>query len=707
MSTMSLPASSERHPHRMRLNRCGLLAAVLLSLSFATPATSSESQMRAEPTGDGVLVAVERLPAPGHDGFVVRFDRPMQFLSIAPREAAADFQLSFKSLRGGVGPLLRNSVSWEPDTGLPLKFLELGSGVGQQAALSLQFSSAVQVQVVQGKKLDTVEIRVTTTGQHTAVATDDIASKARLALTAELYDEAIPLLLQLRQDGSEDQKIFAQEFLGVAREKKGQLSFANAEYERFLLEYPDSLEASRVEDRLSALRGLQDLARATKLSRGTRQQPRKDEHWSTFGSLASSYRYSRNIADNGDSYDSMSLLGLDGDLSARYRSDEFDWRVRFSGGHYQDLRDDDSQTSDRVRYLNMMAETADGHYKAQLGRQRAHNGGVIGRFDGVALSTQATERMRLNFVAGYPVDTSRQTNVETDRDLYGLNVDFEDIWNSADLNVFYIRQNIDGVVDREAVGGEGHYISDKSSLYALVDYDIHFGEINALVLNGNHQLPAETRLNWSLNMRKSPYLSTRNALIGQGLDSIDALQNALLSEDEIEDLANDRTRDSKTASVMLSRPMNERMEISGTLTWLDLSDTPASGGVPAYEGTGGQYYMDMRVTGRQIFGERDTSFVSTRFYKLQSSDIWSFYANSRLPVGQRWSLNPRIRIDHRDNSNDTTQWNFAPAVRAQYQADRHIVFSEGGLIYYRTKYSELDDQDFKIWFAYLGYRYSF
>jgi hypothetical protein len=73
----------------------------------------------------------------------------------------------------------------------------------------------------------------------------------------------------------------------------------------------------------------------------------------------------------------------------------------------------------------------------------------------------------------------------------------------------------------------------------------------------------------------------------------------------------------------------------------------------------------------------------------------------------RWSVNPRLRIDYRDNSNDSTQWNFAPAVRTQYQADRHIVFSEGGLIYYRTKYSDLDDRDFKIWFAYLGYRYSF
>lgn len=707
MSTMSLPATSERRPPGWRLSRCSLLTALLLSLPFVAPAANGEEQMQAEPTGDGVLVSVERLRANPHGGFIIRFDRPMQFLSVAPREEAADFQLSFKSLRGGVGPLRRNAVSWKPDASLPLKFLELGSSVGQQVALNLKFASSVQIEVVQGKGLDDVEIRVTVTGQNTAVATDDLANEARLALTAELYDQAIPLLLRLRQEGSLDQRIFAQEFLGVAREKKGQLSFAKAEYDRFLLEYPDSQEAPRVENRLSALEGLQNLARATKLSRGTRQQPRKDDHWSTFGSLASGYRYARNIDDNGDGYDSMSLLSLDGDLSARYRSDDFDWQIRFSGGHYQDLRDDDSQTTDRIRYLNMMAETADGGYRMQLGRQRAHDGGVIGRFDGVAFSAKAAERVRVNLVAGYPVDTSTQTNVETERDLYGLNVDLEDIWNNADLNIFYIRQNIDGVVDREAVGGEAHYISDQSSLYALVDYDVHFGELNALVLNGNHRLPAETRLNWSLNMRKSPYLSTRNALIGQSVDSIEALENALLTGDELDDLADDRTRDSRTASVMLSRPMNERMEISGTFTWLDLSDTPASGGVPAYDGTGGQFYMDMRVTGRQIFGERDTSYVSTRFYKLQSSDIWSFYANSRLPMGQRWSLNPRLRVDYRDNSNDSTQWNFAPAIRAQYQANHHVLFSEGGLIYYRTKYSELDDRDFKIWFAYLGYRYSF
>jgi hypothetical protein len=207
-------------------------------------------------------------------------------------------------------------------------------------------------------------------------------------------------------------------------------------------------------------------------------------------------------------------------------------------------------------------------------------------------------------------------------------------------------------------------------------------------------------------MRKSPYLSATNAIIGQGVDSVGDL-DSILTDDEIDDLANDRTRDSKSASLTVSHPLGERFDLSSSLTWLDLSETQASGGVPAYEATGGQYYLDLRLAGQRLFGERDLSYVGIRYNTLETTDIWSFYANSRMPWGEHLSLNPRFRVDYRNNANGTSQWNLAPGLQLQYQTRRHLLYLESGLIAYRTDYPELGSRELRTYYAYAGYRLTY
>jgi len=99
--------------------------------------------------------------------------------------------------------------------------------------------------------------------------------------------------------------------------------------------------------------------------------------------------------------------------------------------------------------------------------------------------------------------------------------------------------------------------------------------------------------------------------------------------------------------------------------------------------------------------------VGVRYNTLQTTDIWSVYANSRMPWGENMSLNPRLRVDYRDNANGTTQWNLSPGLRLQYQTRRHLLYTETGMIYYRTGYPALDSRELKTYFAYMGYRLSY
>src|SRR5438309_8616423 len=57
-----------------------------------------------------------------------------------------------------------------------------------------------------------------------------------------------------------------------------------------------------------------------------------------------------------------------------------------------------------------------------------------------------------------------------------------------DASVFAARQTFDGVRDRQAAGFEGRYISSRTSLVALVDYDTSFRSLDrkSTRLNSSH-----------------------------------------------------------------------------------------------------------------------------------------------------------------------------------------------------------------------------
>jgi len=530
--------------------------------------------------------------------------------------------------------------------------------------------------------------------------------EARSSLTDKKYSLAISLLNKILKQGGADaeQKSFAIEFIGVARERKYQLAFAKQYYQRFLKEYPDSPNAQRVQQRLSALIGIQDIKRKKRLKDGKRANQKRS---TTRGSIATDYRQSELIDDVGDSRQTLSLLSVDVDVRGDYQFDSSSIKFRFSGGHYEDLLDDGDDTNNRLRYANFTWFTEDQEYRIDVGRQRSRGKGIFGRFDGVLFGYGVNETQKLNLVFGSPVASSKVTSLDPERSFVGISYDWKDVFTDIDMSVFGLHQTIGDLTDRQAVGGEVKYHDQGVSAFGLIDYDVFYSELNAFLFSGSLTTKEKMRYHFSYNQRKSPYISTRNALIGQAADSLDELQNLFITDEEILDLAADRTLESKTATLQISKPLNKTYDLSGNVTWTTLSGAPASGGVAEIVEPGSQLYFNVYLRGSRLYSKADSNQLGVRVSQLNNSDVWSIYVSSQYRWAKSWSMGAKLRYDDRQSDNGGGQQNISPSFRLQYQNREQYLYADFGAILYTNQIEGLDDINTDIYYVYLGYRYFF
>ncbi len=533
----------------------------------------------------------------------------------------------------------------------------------------------------------------------------NLVIEAKKALTDKNYPYAISLLTKLLKQGDLEQKAFALEFLGVARERNYQLAFAKQYYQRFLKDYPDFSSAPRVKQRLAALIGIQEINQKKPLKKGTRFSGQKKSN--TRASVATDYRQSELVNDLGESRQTLSLLGVDIDVRGDYQLDASSVQFRFSGGHYQDFSDGGGATNDRLRYANMSWQSGDQKYSINFGRQRSRGKGIFGRYDGLLIGYGVNDDQRINLVAGAPVASSKVLSLDPERTFIGLSYDWEDLFKNIDVNFFVLHQTIDSLTDRQALGGELRYFNQGTSIFSLIDYDIFYSELNAFLFSASHTTANKTRYHWSFNQRKSPYISTRNALIGQAADSLQELQELFLSDEEILDLATDRTLESQTSTLQISQPLNKTYDISGSLTWLTLSGAPASGGVAEITEPGSQLYFNLYLRGARLYSKGDSNQLGLRMSQLSSSDVWSIYVTSKYRWAKSWSISAKLRFDDRENHAGGGQQNISPSFRLQYQDRQQYVYADFGAILYTNQVEGLSDISTDIYYTYIGYRYFF
>lgn len=535
---------------------------------------------------------------------------------------------------------------------------------------------------------------------------DALMDEARKTMVAGDTSRAVQIYTKVLQLPAHPRHPEAQEYLALAREKKGQTAHAKAEYQRYLSLYPDSEGAPRVSQRLAALLANNRRSNQTVGSSSTSGVSRESRpgNWRVQTYVSQYYRRDVNQQNDQDEIVSQSALYTDANLDARRRGDRFDFSSRISAGYRNSFLDDGRESDNTLRVSYAYADLADTvtGLRARVGRQSRSNGGVLGRFDGLNLGYELNEQFLFNAVYGKPA-YSASDGIDSARTFYGASATYRPPVDGLELGLFYIEQDIDGVEDRQAVGGEFRYFGENQSLWGLVDYDTSYNQLGSAFLQGSWRFASRLSLHGSLDRRHSPFLSAGNALIGQPVLAFSDLLE-LYPVDDIRQFGLDRSPLSTTYTIGLSHSLTPKLQINANINQSTIEATPASGGVLATPGSTYSYYSGS-VVASSLLKEGDISIVTVRYSDSDTARVMSLTLDSRFPFGKTWRINPRLRVDRRQRlSNDSYEWLFTPGIRLQYRRSRKFrIDLEAG-----KQFSQQDlvgiDLDRESYFINLGYQ---
>jgi tetratricopeptide (TPR) repeat protein len=345
---------------------------------------------------------------------------------------------------------------------LAAQFTFAGSGAEALPVVAADELSEAAVDVAQGAA-------VTLSAQRVA----ELLDSARNALLDGNTAAAIDAYRQVLQAPGAH-RAEARELLGLAYERAGRPALARAEYESYLREFPDAPGRAGVQQRLNGLVMAGAVPREALRSASSVEQGR----WETASGFAQYYRRDINRFDEDqEEITTLSALLTDIDFSVARHGDRLDLSTRVTLSHMYDLlgeAEDGPGDQERISYAHFDVASNRQDWDLRLGRQSLHNWGVLGRFDGAHFSYGWAADRELHVVAGYPVESTRDT-LETDRQFYGIAVEFDDFVGRWDLTPYVSAETIETIDSRMAVGAELRYFDDRRSFTSMLDYDTDFG----------------------------------------------------------------------------------------------------------------------------------------------------------------------------------------------------------------------------------------
>ena len=574
-----------------------------------------------------------------------------------------------------------------------------------------------------------------------ATGTADLLGEARKAIAAKNYAHAVELLTNAASSDNPD----AQELLGLARERAGQLAQAKLVYDTYLKSYPESEGADRVRTRLSgvmaameseateefaarrnvklagnppaAVRTAPGALQSTALGKTDRIQdtPVKDGwQWQAYGSAGQFY-----YRDDGftganlrrgtfGTHDvAQNDIVSSADVTVQGENGPNEIKIRISGYEQTDLERAGlgEETTLSTAYVDMRNRLSG--LSARAGRQTRYGGGVFGRFDGLLLGSQLDEQVLAQVVMGSPVYYGGIEPFADDRAFLGASIDLTSknkVWSGT---LYAIGQNTGDIVDRRAIGAELRYAKGYLTGYANADFDVHYGEFNSATISASWQAADELLLFASADHRHVPFLLTSNALAGQSATSLASLID-IMGVNEAEALAVDRTASARTVTGGFTYDLSNVWQFTLDASLADYSGTPASGGVDAIPDPGVEIYVSALISGSGVF--RDVDYAGIGINLIDSSDYRTFMADLtyRFAVGDDWRLSPRLRLAYRDGHQGLNdQILVMPSVALRYQISDHWSFESEIALRWENNFDiPVDSQNAEVLMT-AGYRYQF
>ena len=592
----------------------------------------------------------------------VQFNCQMAYVSHFPLRSGNELRVELQPLPGcAVGNGYSETLPIASPGATALSDVRLELGIGARRALIFKFSRNVDYLVRPMSGLTGVEIllaarsgsakpelvesvptasRAASRALPPAAELDKLTSQAMEAMRSKDYDLAIRLYTKLLEYPEHPSRAKAQEYLGLARERKGQFAQARQEYQEYLRRYPEGTDVVEVGQRLAALVTLE--------GRSDLKHTDPDQRWQYQAGISQEYRRDQNTVSQGGVESSgvgQSVLYSDGDLVVRRRGEAYDFNARADAGYLKDFQNSGLATSGSTRVSALYAELGDAGHKlvGRAGRQSVTAGGVYGTFDGLYLGWRVSPMVRLDFSYGKPLQVySTQSNGS--RSFLSSAAEFLSVRPGLDLGLFVLEQKAGGLLDQRQVGSEARYYHNGQSLVAQVNYDVSFRVLNAVTALGTFNLPDRWVATAVIDHRKAPFVATYNALIGQPTTSLESLI-ARIGLDATRQLAIDRSANSDSYNFGVQRPFGERMQWWNNVSYSRLGGTPASGGVPEVPSIGGLVNYSTQLLGNGWLYDSDTNVIGLTFGKGSGTRNISVFGSARYAITDHLRLGPRLTIN--------------------------------------------------------------
>jgi tetratricopeptide (TPR) repeat protein len=637
---------------------------------------------------------------------IVGFTFPLRYVSHLPASAGREVLVKLAPLSAAhVADCIRfnREIRSVPSTDISVRYA--GSNVGGPY-LRILFPAKVHCLIRQGNDFRNIEILVqreapVVSGARTPDLPDEkarqILQEAEAKTAEGKYPRAIQLFTKLAERASSEIAAIAQESLADVRKANGQMAHAKAEYQRYLDVFPDGAAIGRVRRKLTILMsGREEDEHSESEIGGWRKE--------FYGELS---QFFENIGHRfaGDDFE-QDYCVLDTDIDLRYRAigTGFELGAVVNGGYEVAFTDDDENRT-RASSLYLDASFMKSGATARIGRSYENRWGVWGRYDGARASFSLPAAVTLNIIGGFPVYSSYD-DPETDTRFFGASFDYV-LWQNWELNSFYFHQEVDGVTDRQAIGTEIQFSYEAGSIFGLVDYDIYHQDLSMMLLSATYLFRDMTTFTVSGEYRKSPLLTTRNALIGQSVCRLDELF-AEYNEDEILQIAKDRSADSKTAYIGIYHIMNKYFQVGFDVTWSKLGDTEPSAGIDGYDGTDDELYYLLQFTGEGLFSTDDIWAAHLKYSDTTNYEVYGLRVYTRLRSTDTLLFVPEIILEHREHKEqDLGKFEAGPELRIEYSLTDNITLElEGGFSWlFRNEAGE--EERSEEFFLYLGYYWNF
>jgi hypothetical protein len=636
----------------------------------------------------------------------VGFTFPLRYVSHLPDSASREVLVKLAPLSAAhVADSIRfnRETRSVPSTDISVRYA--GSNVGGPY-LRILFPAKAHYIIRQGKDFRNIEVLVLQKAAiEPAVRTPDLPDdKARQILQEAAakkeegnYSRAIQLYTKLADRAFPEIAETAQESLADTRKANGQLAHAKAEYQRYLDMFPDGAATERVRQKLAALlSGRLEDAQSDSVIGGWRKE--------LYGELSQFFENDGHRFAGDEFEQDFSVIDTDLDLRYTLTSSALKLATVVNGGYELAVTDDDENRT-RAGSLYLDASFLTSGTTARIGRSYENRWGVWGRYDGGRASFSLPADLTFNLIGGFPVDSSYD-DLETDTRFFGASLDYG-LWQNVELNSFYFQQEAYGVTDRQAIGTEMQFSYEEGSIFGLVDYDIYHQELSMMLFTATYLFRDMTTFTISGEYRQSPFLTTRNALIGQDIYYLDDLL-AEYSEDDIVQLARDRSADSTTAYLSIYHIVNTTFQVGFDVTWSKLGSTESSGGVDGYEGTDDELYYLLQLTGEGLFFTDDIWTAHLKYSDTTNYDVYGLRLYTRLRSADKLLFVPELNLEYREHKEqDLSTIETGPELRIEYSlTDNITVELESGFSWlFRNEAGE--EERSEEYFVYLGYYWSF